>query len=140
RRSEGTRFGALAWSSPRGGPPLRLTAARRRTTPGQAVARAWSEVAPVAMASSTEASPSATSSSTAATDPLLGTAGQCRVTASMQETVRSPRARVPSYAGGGVSGYTRQEVAQRAGVRPDYVGRLARLRLPSPRPGPPSPL
>ena len=33
------------------------------------------------------------------------------------------------YPGGGVSGYTRQEVAQRAGVDPDYVARLVELGI-----------
>ena len=33
------------------------------------------------------------------------------------------------YAGGGVSGYTRQEVAQRAGVDPDYLDRLVELGI-----------
>jgi adenylate cyclase len=37
-----------------------------------------------------------------------------------------------SYAGGGVSGYTRQEVAQRAGVDPDYVDRLVELGILTP--------
>jgi adenylate cyclase len=36
------------------------------------------------------------------------------------------------YAGGGVSGYTRQEVAQRAGVDPGYVDRLAELGILTP--------
>jgi adenylate cyclase len=36
------------------------------------------------------------------------------------------------YAGGGVSGYTRQEVAQRAGVDPDYLDRLVELRILTP--------
>jgi adenylate cyclase len=36
------------------------------------------------------------------------------------------------YAGGGVSGYPRQEVAQRAGVDPDYVDRLVELELLTP--------
>jgi hypothetical protein len=46
--------------------------------------------------------------------------------------VRSTGARVCSYAGGGVSGYTRQEVAQRAGVDPDYVDRLVELGILTP--------
>ena len=50
--------------------------------------------------------------------------------------VRSTRARVRSYAGGGVSGYTRQEVAQRAGVGPDYVDRLVDLGILTPDAGP----
>jgi adenylate cyclase len=36
------------------------------------------------------------------------------------------------YAGGGVSGYTRQEVAQRAGVDPDYLDRLVELDILTP--------
>jgi adenylate cyclase len=39
------------------------------------------------------------------------------------------------YAGGGVSGYPRQEVAQRAGVDPDYVDRLVELELLTPGAG-----
>jgi adenylate cyclase len=49
--------------------------------------------------------------------------------------VRSTGARVRSYAGGGVSGYTRQEVAQRAGVDPDYVDRLVELGILTPAAG-----
>jgi adenylate cyclase len=41
-------------------------------------------------------------------------------------------ARIGSYAGGGVSGYTRQEVAQRAGVDPGYVDRLVELGILTP--------
>jgi adenylate cyclase len=40
-----------------------------------------------------------------------------------------------SYAGGGVSGYTRQEVAQRAGVDPDYLDRLVELGILTPAAG-----
>jgi adenylate cyclase len=36
------------------------------------------------------------------------------------------------YAGGGVSGYTKQEVAQRAGVDPDYLDRLVELGILTP--------
>jgi hypothetical protein len=39
------------------------------------------------------------------------------------------------YAGGGVSGYSRQEVAQRAGVNPDYVNRLVELGILTPDTG-----
>ena len=39
------------------------------------------------------------------------------------------------YAGGGVSGYTRQEVAQRAGVDPAYVDRLVELGILTPGAG-----
>jgi adenylate cyclase len=39
------------------------------------------------------------------------------------------------YAGGGVSGYSRQEVAQRAGVDPDYVDRLVELGILTPGAG-----
>ncbi|MDF2741328.1 MAG: adenylate/guanylate cyclase protein [Actinomycetia bacterium] len=39
------------------------------------------------------------------------------------------------YAGGGVSGYPRQEVAQRAGVDPDYVDRLVELGILTPGAG-----
>jgi adenylate cyclase len=39
------------------------------------------------------------------------------------------------YAGGGVSGYTRQQVAQRAGVDPDYVDRLVELGILTPAAG-----
>ena len=39
------------------------------------------------------------------------------------------------YAGGGVSGYTRQEVAQRAGVDPDYVDQLVQLGILTPDAG-----
>jgi len=39
------------------------------------------------------------------------------------------------YAGEGVSGYTRQEVAQRAGVDPDYVDRLVELGILTPAAG-----
>src|SRR6266545_3085451 len=39
------------------------------------------------------------------------------------------------YAGGGVSGYSRQEVAQRAGVDPDYVDRLVELGVLTPAAG-----
>ena len=39
------------------------------------------------------------------------------------------------YPGGGVSGYTRQEVAQRAGVDPDYVDRLVKLGILRPDAG-----
>jgi DNA-binding transcriptional MerR regulator len=49
--------------------------------------------------------------------------------------VRSARARVRSYAGGGVSGYSRQEVAQRAGVDPDYLDRLVELGILTPGTG-----
>jgi adenylate cyclase len=41
----------------------------------------------------------------------------------------------PSYAGGGVSGYPRQEVAQRAGVDPGYVDRLIELGILTPGAG-----
>jgi adenylate cyclase len=44
-------------------------------------------------------------------------------------------ARVRSYAGGGVSGYTRQEIAQRAGVDPDYVDRLVAFGVLTPGAG-----
>jgi adenylate cyclase len=37
--------------------------------------------------------------------------------------------------GGGVSGYTRQEVAQRAGVDPEYLDRLVELRILTPAAG-----
>jgi hypothetical protein len=37
-----------------------------------------------------------------------------------------------SYAGGGGSGYTRQEVAQRAGVDPEYLDRLVALGILTP--------
>ena len=40
-----------------------------------------------------------------------------------------------SYAGEGVSGYTRQEVAQRAGVDPDYVDQLVQLGILTPDAG-----
>ena len=40
-----------------------------------------------------------------------------------------------SYAGGAVSGHTRQEVAQRAGVDPDYVDRLVELGILTPDAG-----
>jgi hypothetical protein len=43
--------------------------------------------------------------------------------------VRSTWARIGGYAGGGVSGYTRQEVAQRAGVDPDYLDHLVELGI-----------
>jgi adenylate cyclase len=49
--------------------------------------------------------------------------------------VRSTGAGVRSYAGGGVSGYTRQEVARRAGVGPDYVDRLVALGILTPAAG-----
>jgi adenylate cyclase len=39
------------------------------------------------------------------------------------------------YAGGGVSGYTRQQVAQRAGVDPDYLDRLVELGILTPAGG-----
>src|ERR671917_333297 len=39
------------------------------------------------------------------------------------------------YAGGGVSGYTRQEVAQRAGVAPNYIDRLVELGILTPDAG-----
>jgi adenylate cyclase len=39
------------------------------------------------------------------------------------------------YAGGGVTGYSRQEVAQRAGVDADYVDRLVELGILTPGPG-----
>jgi adenylate cyclase len=39
------------------------------------------------------------------------------------------------YAGAGVSGYTRQEVAQQAGVDPDYVDRLVELGILTPDAG-----
>jgi adenylate cyclase len=39
------------------------------------------------------------------------------------------------YAGGGVSGYPRQEVAQRAGVDPDYLDRLVELGILTPDAG-----
>jgi adenylate cyclase len=39
------------------------------------------------------------------------------------------------YAGGGVSGYSRQEVAQRAGVNPDYVDQLVELGILTPDTG-----
>jgi adenylate cyclase len=39
------------------------------------------------------------------------------------------------YAGEGVSGYTRQEVAQRAGVDPDYLDRLVELGVLTPAAG-----
>jgi adenylate cyclase len=42
---------------------------------------------------------------------------------------------VEHYAGGAVSGYTRQEVAQRAGVDPDYVDRLVELGILPPAAG-----
>jgi adenylate cyclase len=47
---------------------------------------------------------------------------------------RQRRAR-RSYAGEGVSGYTRHEVAQRAGVDPDYVDRLVELGVLTPGAG-----
>jgi adenylate cyclase len=49
--------------------------------------------------------------------------------------VRSTRARVHRYAGGGVSGYSRQEAARRAGVDPDYVDRLVEVGILTPGPG-----
>jgi adenylate cyclase len=39
------------------------------------------------------------------------------------------------YAGGGVSGYSREEVAQRAGIDPDYVDRLVELGILTPGTG-----
>jgi adenylate cyclase len=39
---------------------------------------------------------------------------------------------VRGYAGAGVSGYTRQQVAQRAGVAPDYLDRLVELGILTP--------
>ena len=39
------------------------------------------------------------------------------------------------YAGGGVSAYTRQEVAQRAGVDPDYLDRLVEFGILRPAAG-----
>ena len=49
----------------------------------------------------------------------------------MRPVARSPRP-VRGYAGGGVSGYARQEVAQRAGVDPGYVDRLVELGIVTP--------
>jgi adenylate cyclase len=49
--------------------------------------------------------------------------------------VCSTRARIRSYAGEGVSGYTRQEIAQRAGVDPDYLDRLVELGILTPAAG-----
>jgi adenylate cyclase len=49
--------------------------------------------------------------------------------------LKPPCARVRSYAGGGVSGYSRQEVAQRAGVDPGYVDRLVELGILTPAAG-----
>jgi adenylate cyclase len=46
--------------------------------------------------------------------------------------VRSTWARVWGYAGGGVSGYSRQEVARRAGVDPGYLDRLVELGILTP--------
>ena len=49
--------------------------------------------------------------------------------------VRSRSGQVRSYAGGGVSGYSRLEVAQQAGVDPDYVDRLVELGILTPATG-----
>jgi len=49
--------------------------------------------------------------------------------------VRSTWARVRGFAGGGVSGYSRQEVAQQAGVDPDYVDRLVEQGILTPAAG-----
>jgi adenylate cyclase len=55
-----------------------------------------------------------------------------RSSAGSGSKVRSTWARVRGYAGGGVSGYSRQEVAQRAGVDLGYVDRLVELGILTP--------
>jgi class 3 adenylate cyclase len=49
--------------------------------------------------------------------------------------VRASLAETRGYAGEGVSGYPRQEVAQRAGVDPDYIDRLVELGILTPDTG-----
>jgi hypothetical protein len=54
---------------------------------------------------------------------------------SPRQWVRDACSYAGGYAGEGVSRYTRQEVAQRAGVDPDYVDRLVELGILTPAAG-----
>jgi class 3 adenylate cyclase len=66
---------------------------------------------------------------------VTGSDSADRVANGSGSNVRSTRARVRNCAGGGVSGYSRQKVAQQAGVDPDYVDRLVECGILTPDAG-----